>query len=460
MARALRLPGDPDALEVRITPMRRRHLRGVLRIEQQVYPRPWTFGLFLGEISQRATRVYLVARVGTEVVGYAGMFRAVDDGHITTIAVDPAWQRHGIATRMLLALARAAVERGCRNLTLEVRMSNSGAQALYQRFGFVPAGVRKGYYPETGEDALVMWANDVDTELYAARLREIESGVPGRTVVEGDWIVRPSTRPRRFAPRLARGRRDPGHRDLVRRDRRGGGRARRHACALVGRGQPDRPPRPLRRRRPRDRQPGPRRAAHPGRGPGAGRVRRGRPRDRGRRRHRRARAWWARCSWASAPPRPSPSCGTSPSWPSTTSRATSTPRSSRSPTSSCRWSCCWCRAATPCWSTWRTTVGTACSARPSTTPPARRSTRWPGSWAWAIPGARSSTASPSTGDPHAIAFPRAMLDRDYDFSFSGLKTAVVNHVRKHPDVSTPDVARQLPGGGGRRARHQGPPGGP
>jgi ribosomal-protein-alanine N-acetyltransferase len=188
MARALRLPGDPDALEVRITAMRRRHLRGVLRIEQQVYPRPWTFGLFLGEISQRASRVYLVARVGSEVVGYAGMFRAVDDGHITTIAVDPAWQRRGIATRMLLALARAAVDRGCRNLTLEVRMSNSGAQALYQRFGFVPAGVRKGYYPETGEDALVMWANDIDTEAYADRLREIEGGVPGSTVVEGDWI--------------------------------------------------------------------------------------------------------------------------------------------------------------------------------------------------------------------------------------------------------------------------------
>jgi [ribosomal protein S18]-alanine N-acetyltransferase len=188
MARALRLPGDADALEVRITPMRRRHLRGVLRIEQQVYPRPWTFGLFLGEISQRTSRVYLVARVGSDVVGYAGMFRAVDDGHITTIAVDPAWQRRGIATRMLLALARAAVERGCKNLTLEVRMSNSGAQALYQRFGFVPAGVRKGYYPETGEDALVMWANDVDTELFAARLGEIERGVPGRTVVDGEWI--------------------------------------------------------------------------------------------------------------------------------------------------------------------------------------------------------------------------------------------------------------------------------
>lgn len=189
MARPLPTPvDDPGDLEVRIVPMRRRHLRGVLRIEQQVYPRPWTFGLFLSEIGQRTTRLYLVARVGSEVVGYAGLFRAVDDGHITTIAVDPAWHRHGIATRMLVALARGAIERGCANLTLEVRMSNSGAQALYQRFGFVPAGVRKGYYPETREDALVMWANDVDTPDYAARLAAIEDGIPGRTVVEGGWL--------------------------------------------------------------------------------------------------------------------------------------------------------------------------------------------------------------------------------------------------------------------------------
>lgn len=189
MARPLPDPAaDRHDVEVRISPMRRRHLRGVLRIEQQVYPRPWTFGLFLSEIGQRGTRLYVVARVGSEVVGYAGLFRAVDDGHITTVAVDPAWQRHGIATRMLLALARGAIERGCTDLTLEVRMSDSGAQALYQRFGFVPAGVRKGYYPEPREDALVMWAHDVDSPDYAARLAAIERDVPGHTVVDGDWL--------------------------------------------------------------------------------------------------------------------------------------------------------------------------------------------------------------------------------------------------------------------------------
>ncbi|HEY8525961.1 MAG TPA: ribosomal protein S18-alanine N-acetyltransferase [Acidimicrobiales bacterium] len=175
-------------LDVRITPMRRRHLRAVVRIEQRVYPRPWSFGLFLSEINQRSTRVYLVARVGGTIVGYAGLFHGVDESHITTIVVDPDWQRQGIATRLLLALARAAIHRGSQSLTLEVRVSNSGAQALYQRFGFVPAGVRRNYYPDNHEDAIVMWANDIDSEDYARRLAAIEAGIRGTTVIDGDWI--------------------------------------------------------------------------------------------------------------------------------------------------------------------------------------------------------------------------------------------------------------------------------
>jgi ribosomal-protein-alanine N-acetyltransferase len=172
----------PGELAVEIAPMRRRHLRSVLRIESQVYPRPWSYGLFVSELALRSSRVYLVARVDGAVVGYAGVMLVVGDGHVTTIAVDPRWHRHKIGTRLLLALARAAVARGAQNLTLEVRVGNTGAQALYRRFGFAPAGIRKGYYTETNEDALIMWANDVATDGYAARLDEIEAGVPGRTV--------------------------------------------------------------------------------------------------------------------------------------------------------------------------------------------------------------------------------------------------------------------------------------
>jgi ribosomal-protein-alanine N-acetyltransferase len=175
----------PDDLVVHLTPMRRRHLRHVTRIEQQVYPRPWSLGLFLSELSLRGTRLYLVARVGSTVVGYAGMMLVVGEGHVTTLAVDPAWHRHKVGTRLLLALLRWAVDRGATALTLEVRVSNQPAQALYRGFGFAPAGMRKNYYVDTNEDAIVMWAHDVGRPEFAERLRSIEAGIPGRTSWEG-----------------------------------------------------------------------------------------------------------------------------------------------------------------------------------------------------------------------------------------------------------------------------------
>jgi ribosomal-protein-alanine N-acetyltransferase len=158
--------------------MRRRHLRSVLRIEAQVYPRPWTHSLFVSELALRSTRAYVVAKAGREIVGYAGLMMSLTDGHVTTIAVDPAFQRFGIGTRLLLALTREARERGATALTLEVRLSNRGAQDLYRRFGFKPVGVRKGYYADTGEDALVMWAYDVDRADYGDLLDGIERRLP------------------------------------------------------------------------------------------------------------------------------------------------------------------------------------------------------------------------------------------------------------------------------------------
>jgi ribosomal-protein-alanine N-acetyltransferase len=172
-------------LHVTVMPMRRRHLRSVLRIEAQVYPRPWSLGLFMSELALRTTRVYLVAKVGGQVVGYAGLMVTGSDGHVTTIAVDPVWQRQMIGTRLLLGLSTAAMERGCTGLTLEVRTGNEGAQAMYREFGFAPAGIRKNYYTETNEDAIVMWAHDVDLPAHRARLDAIAERVRGTTTWEG-----------------------------------------------------------------------------------------------------------------------------------------------------------------------------------------------------------------------------------------------------------------------------------
>ena len=173
----------PEQLVVHILPMRRRHLRSVLKLEAQVYARPWSLSLFVSEMALRTSRAYYVARINGVLCGYAGLMVTEDDGHVTTLDVDPAWHLNKIGSRRLLTVAREAIRRGASNLTLEVRVTNVAAQEMYRRFGFRPAGIRKNYYVETNEDALVMWAHDVDTPEYQRRLGEIEAGIPGVTLV-------------------------------------------------------------------------------------------------------------------------------------------------------------------------------------------------------------------------------------------------------------------------------------
>ena len=182
---AARLPELPDPAEVhvRISRLRRRHLRGVMRIEHQVYPRPWTIGVFHSELASRDGRYYVVARVGGVVVGYAGLMMMAGDAHVTNIAVDPAWQRAKIGTRLMATLMRAARDEGAARATLEVRVSNRAAQSMYQRFGFAPVGVRPRYYEGT-EDAIVMWAEGLQSPAYGDRIEGLVTRVPGTTLWE------------------------------------------------------------------------------------------------------------------------------------------------------------------------------------------------------------------------------------------------------------------------------------
>jgi ribosomal-protein-alanine N-acetyltransferase len=185
--RLLRRDDDSAALSLGglvIEPMQRRDLRrGVMAIESVSYPRPWSHGVFESELTQvrAGTRRYLVARRldgpgkgRGPVVGYAGLWFSGDEAHVTNVAVEPAQQRTGVATALLVALGEAAIERGCSAWTLEVRVSSVGAQELYRRFGFNPAGVRARYYENT-EDAIVMWCNDIQGEDYRALLGSIRA---------------------------------------------------------------------------------------------------------------------------------------------------------------------------------------------------------------------------------------------------------------------------------------------
>jgi len=158
--------------------MRRRHLRGVMAIERQVYPRPWSPNLFVSEMSDPNNRYYIVARLNRAVVGYGGLICYGDEAHVTNIAVDPLHQRQKIGTRLLHDLVLAAVDMGAAAVSLEVRVSNWGAQRLYGRFGFRPVGVRKNYYQEINEDALIMWLDGIRTPEYARELERIMEDVP------------------------------------------------------------------------------------------------------------------------------------------------------------------------------------------------------------------------------------------------------------------------------------------
>jgi ribosomal-protein-alanine N-acetyltransferase len=169
---------EPEAPRVEVTPMRRRHLRGVMAIERQVYSRPWSPNLFLAEMSEPVNRRYLVARMDKDIVGYAGLICYGEEAHVTNIAVDPLHHRRRVASRLLYELLVNAIEMGAQAVSLEVRVSNWGAQRLYGRFGFHPVGLRRNYYQELNEDALIMWTDDVRSKAFAARLAEIADELP------------------------------------------------------------------------------------------------------------------------------------------------------------------------------------------------------------------------------------------------------------------------------------------
>ncbi len=164
-----------------IEPLRRRHLTDVMEIEQVSYPKPWSRNVFQSELelARNGERFYVVARAAGVVIGYAGLMFVVGDAHVTNIAVAADRQRSGVATRLLATLAWEAIDRGCEALTLEVRVGNTRAQALYRSFGFVPAGVRQRYYENT-EDAIVMWCHDIGEADFRSRLSSLSpESIPG-----------------------------------------------------------------------------------------------------------------------------------------------------------------------------------------------------------------------------------------------------------------------------------------
>jgi ribosomal-protein-alanine N-acetyltransferase len=161
------------AIPLRIEKLKRRDLRHLLPIEAAVFPEPWSVAVFNSELALRHGRLYRAAWDGDQMAGYIGFLIVDDEAHITTVATAPIYQRAGVASALIIDGIRTLLPMGVKHLSLEVAAHNEPAQSLYRRFGFAPVGVRKNYYPVTGEDALIMWVYDIDSDEYLERLENL-----------------------------------------------------------------------------------------------------------------------------------------------------------------------------------------------------------------------------------------------------------------------------------------------
>lgn len=131
----------------------------VYTIEKNSYSTPWTKEIFYNELMNNAHAFYAVIAYQGDIVGYAGMWVVYDDAQITTIAIDPAFRGKRLGKQLFRYMLQTAYRLEVARLSLEVRVSNVVAQNMYRKFGLVPGGVRKGYYTDNNEDAIVMWVS-------------------------------------------------------------------------------------------------------------------------------------------------------------------------------------------------------------------------------------------------------------------------------------------------------------
>lgn len=147
--------------------MEPKHAASVAELEKLCFAVPWSEQAFLDELEKNPTARYFVLldkENPSQVIAYGGYWKIFDEGHITNIAVHPQWRNQKAATYLLCQMMQFAQAEGIHDMTLEVRTSNLPAQAVYRKLGFQNEGVRKQYYEDTGEDAIIMWYRQVKDE--------------------------------------------------------------------------------------------------------------------------------------------------------------------------------------------------------------------------------------------------------------------------------------------------------
>ena len=153
--------------------MRQEDVAAVMLIERECFTIPWRESAYITEISNRSA-YYIVACDGDKIVGYGGMWVIMDEAHITTLGVAKTYRGHKVGEQVLFALIEEAMRHNVRRATLEVRESNVVAQNLYRKYGFQPAAIRRGYYTDNYENAIVMWVDNMSGIAFNARFEELK----------------------------------------------------------------------------------------------------------------------------------------------------------------------------------------------------------------------------------------------------------------------------------------------
>lgn len=152
---------------VLINRMEVKHIPEVCKLEKICFATPWTESMFIDELEKNPLSRYFVLldkAMPSKVVAYAGYWKIFDEGHITNVAVRPEWRKKQLGFYLMQQMMTYAEAEQIHAMTLEVRRSNEAARGLYEKLGFVVEGVRKKYYEDNKEDALIMWCRQQHTE--------------------------------------------------------------------------------------------------------------------------------------------------------------------------------------------------------------------------------------------------------------------------------------------------------
>lgn len=139
--------------------MELKDIEDVLKIEHECFTAPWSEEAFINELTHNRFAVYIVIEDGDHVIGYCGVWVIVDEAHVTNIAILPEYRGKKLGEALLTKVIEVTKKLGAEKMTLEVRVCNYIAQGLYRKLGFKDGAIRKGYYTDNQEDALVMWVN-------------------------------------------------------------------------------------------------------------------------------------------------------------------------------------------------------------------------------------------------------------------------------------------------------------